>query len=513
MGIMDKIGHAANQGVPLVGVRTADQNGAKSAIGAGFASAKWAVVAWDSARGALPGNTLGEGALAALVQGLDDPSETLDPVVTLGAALRGLPERSALVMSGAHRLLDPASHATGRIAQAILNLRDSFAQTGRMLVLVGPSIPSLPELGSDLYLVDDPLPDEASRELLVEDIAEAAGIKLSEPQKKAAARSVCGLSGFAAQQAAALAARVGECIHMPTLQSQWIEGINATTGLSVDVSGRTLDDVAGLDAFKRFAKAIAAGKSAPDTIVRLDEIEKALGGATGPVGDSSGVSQGILGALLTWMEEHDATGIIAVGPPGAGKSLCSIATGAACNAPTVALDVGALKGSLVGQSEEQARAALRTLESFAGRTFWIATCNSIAAIPPELRRRFRFGVWFFDLPNAEERAALWQMYVQRCGVANDLPENDRGWSGAEIRNCCEMARDLSITPREAAAWVVPAAVSSSDAIEALRQSAAGKYLSASEPGPYVYRGPIASAPAGAAPAKGGRQMGGFGGAS
>jgi hypothetical protein len=513
MGIMDKIGHAANQGVPLVGVRTADQNGAKSAIGAGFASAKWGVVAWDMARGALPGNTLGEGALAALVQGLDDPSETLDPVVTLGAALRGLPERSALVMSGAHRLLDPASHATGRIAQAVLNLRDAFAQTSRMLVLVGPSIPSLPELGSDVYLIDEPLPDEAAREAIVGEISDAADVELDAATKQAAVRSTRGLSAFAAQQVVALSAHVGERLDLASLQSQWIEVISAVPGLSVDISGKTLSDVAGLSAYKAFAQAYAKGKNPADTVIQLEEAEKAFSGATGPVGDSSGVTQGIMGQLLTWMEEKNATGIIAVGPPGSGKSLCSVATGAACGAPTVRFDVGALKGSLVGQSEEQARNALRTLDSFAGRTFWIATCNSLAAIPPEFRRRFRFGVWFFDLPSAEERAALWSMYTARCGVANDLPENDRGWSGAEIRNCCEMARDLSITPREAAAWVVPAAVSSSDAIEALRQSAAGKYLSASEPGPYVYRGPIASAPTGAAPAKGGRQMGGFGGAS
>jgi hypothetical protein len=37
-----------------------------------------------------------------------------------------------------------------------------------------------------------------------------------------------------------------------------------------------------------------------------------------------------------------------------------------------------------------------------GRMLFIATCNSIASLPPELRRRFTLGTFFFDLPTALE---------------------------------------------------------------------------------------------------------------
>jgi hypothetical protein len=48
------------------------------------------------------------------------------------------------------------------------------------------------------------------------------------------------------------------------------------------------------------------------------EIEKALAGSGGS--DTSGVSQGMLGALLTFMQDEGATGCIFIGPPGAAKS-------------------------------------------------------------------------------------------------------------------------------------------------------------------------------------------------
>jgi hypothetical protein len=167
-----------------------------------------------------------------------------------------------------------------------------------------------------------------------------------------------------------------------------------------------------------------------------------------------------------------------------GKSLCSLALGAVLGAPTVTLDIGALKGSLVGQSEANTRAALKALESLASRVFFLATCNGIESLPPELRRRFKSGVWFFDLPTAEERELIWQLYLERYQLADDRPA-DVGWTGAEIRACCEQAWQLRITPREASQWIVPVARAAGEQINKLRNAASGKYVSASAPGVYV----------------------------
>jgi len=53
-----------------------------------------------------------------------------------------------------------------------------------------------------------------------------------------------------------------------------------------------------------------------------------------------------------------------------------------------------MKGSLVGESERRLRAALSVVDAVSqGQALFIATCNSIGALPPELRRRFTLGTF------------------------------------------------------------------------------------------------------------------------
>src|SRR5206468_10768761 len=96
---------------------------------------------------------------------------------------------------------------------------------------------------------------------------------------------------------------------------------------------------------------------------------------------------------------------------------------------------------------------------------WVATCNRFEAIPTELRRRFTYGVWFADLPSREERAAIWQVHLQANGFPVKAAAIDWEWTGAEIRNCCDLARRLGISPSEAAAYVVPVSQSDPEGIE------------------------------------------------
>ncbi|MBA0088534.1 MAG: AAA family ATPase, partial [Acidobacteria bacterium Pan2503] len=81
-------------------------------------------------------------------------------------------------------------------------------------------------------------------------------------------------------------------------------------------------------------------------VVWLDEIEKALQGATSGSADG-GVSSDALGAILSWMQDRR------------------------------------------------------------GEAFVIATANDVSALPPELLRKGRFDeLWFVDLPTESERAAI-----------------------------------------------------------------------------------------------------------
>ncbi|MGD0124007.1 MAG: hypothetical protein ABSF46_01515 [Terriglobia bacterium] len=95
--------------------------------------------------------------------------------------------------------------------------------------------------------------------------------------------------------------------------------------------------------------------------------------------------------------------------------------------------------------EQAVGAALQIIDAVSqGRVLFIATGNSITSLPPELRRCFMLGTFFFDLPTAEERETIWEIYFKKYGVSGDLP-NDEGWTGAEIKECCRQAHRLGIT--------------------------------------------------------------------
>jgi hypothetical protein len=68
-----------------------------------------------------------------------------------------------------------------------------------------------------------------------------------------------------------------------------------------------------------------------------------------------------------------------------------------------------------------------------------ATANRLDTLPPKLQRRFNLGIWYFDVPSAPERAAIWKIQAGRVGLEpKDLPD-DTGWVGSDIRNCCQTA--------------------------------------------------------------------------
>jgi hypothetical protein len=90
------------------------------------------------------------------------------------------------------------------------------------------------------------------------------------------------------------------------------------------------------------------------------------------------------------------------------------------------------------------------------------------------------------LPTAEERETIWEIYLKKYNVSGELP-NDKGWTGAEIKECCRKAHRLGITLMQAARYIVPVSRSAAEQIKALRQMAPGKFISASTPGVYRYQ--------------------------
>ena len=223
-----------------------------------------------------------------------------------------------------------------------------------------------------------------------------------------------------------------------------------------------------------------------------------------------------------------ARGVLLLSPPGCGKSQFCKSLGREVGRPVLMLDVGSLMGSLVGQSEERTRQALRIIDAmapciamidevekaFAGMSgngdsgvsarmfgtflswlndhtsdvFVVCTANDVSRLPSEFARSERFdGVFFLDLPGQDEKQAIWKLYRDLFEIdpGQRLPD-DSQWTGAEIRACCRLAALLDLPLIQAAQNVVPVAVTAAEAVQRLRTWASGRCLSASQPGLYSH---------------------------
>lgn len=175
-------------------------------------------------------------------------------------------------------------------------------------------------------------------------------------------------------------------------------------------------------------------------------------------------------------------GILAVGCPGTGKTLSAKVTGSLFKRPVLRFDVASVFGSLVGQSESQIRQAIKTAEAaapcvlfvdeiekaFSGsgggsldggtsvrvfgtflswmqdhesQVYVVATANAVDSLPPELLRKGRFDeIFWFDLPNDEERKEIWKIHISKAGrdpedkkfSVEKLVAGSDGYTGAEI---------------------------------------------------------------------------------
>lgn len=462
---------------PLVGIETPDPQATIDIICRGLNSGAPKIV-WDVAAGLTARNEKGSAVIKELVTDYDKTEGNPPEVVQLA---HRLPDSSILFIQMANRFLDDPL-----FVQAIANLRDRFKQNKRTLILLGPSLTLPPELTGDVVMFSEDLPDAEHIAEIIREQHKAANVPLKDEDLARAVEATQGLPAFQVEQIAAMSL-TPDGLDVDSLWERKRKQIEQTPGLKVFRGAETFADVGGVAVVKDFVSRVMKGRSRPNAVVFIDEIEKMMAGALGGGGDTSGVSQDQLGTLLQYMQDNAAAGMIFVGPPGSAKSMVAKAAGEEAGVPTIQLDLGAAKGSLVGKSEEQLRTALRVISAVSnGRSVWIATCNSISDLPPELRRRFTLGTFFFDIPTAEERRDIWQIQARRFDHdpdAEQLPD-DRGWTGAEIRQCCDIAYRLEITLEEAAHFVVPVSKSAADRLEQLRKMADGRFLSASSPGIY-----------------------------
>ncbi len=498
MTAIEQFRAARRVSVPIVIVQTPDFTSFIQEVNKYYTDKDVPILQWDIARGINGVNEKGGAAAAEINKdGSGEPqppaAATGNPIEALQKSLDLLPPKSILFMMNVQILLEAKDADRLGIIQSIWNCRDVFKGSERKntLVLLCPGIQIPIELTNDVITIDVPLPDEAQLRSIVNELVES-GVKagLKKPEKSLldqAIDAVSGLSAFAAEQVTAMAITPQGM----DIQSMWDRKrsiIQQVGGLTVETRVTSFDELGGLDRVKMFLRMFIKGKKKPKLVVLLDEIDRSLAG----INDSSGVGGDSYQQLLTNLQDNRWTGILCPGFGGTGKTELAHAMGCEAGGLFIKMDLGAAQSKYVGESQKKIRAAFQILKAMGGENvFFIATTNRAEAIRPELKSRFLGGTFFFDLPTEEEQKPIWKIYMKKftvTGVPSDIPDTV-GWTGREIKGCCELSDMLSIPLKDAATYVTPVIKSMGDDVTKLRASAHQKYLSASKPSFYTMPAP------------------------
>jgi len=430
----------------------------------------WRLATWDIDSGlSVPGSSV------------ESTSNSTDPLSAIRAAgsLAQAEGTTILALQNFHRFL-----ASAEVVQSLAKQVVAGRQSRTIIVILGSVVQIPVELEKLFVVITHDLPD--TDQLM--DIAEG------------------------------VATEVGELPSGPDLQKV----LDAAAGLT------------RLEAENAFSLSLVRqGRISPETVWELKaQMLKKSGLLTLYQGQDDFLSLGGLDSLKSFCKQalanpHGrARGVLLLSPPGCGKSQFCKALGREVGRPVLHMDVGSLMGSLVGQSEERTRHALRLAEAMApcvlmidevekafsglgsqsdsgvvarmfgtflswlndhtSDVFVVCTANDVSKLPPEFGRSERFdGVFFLDLPNRAEKNAIWQIYRLMFEISDHQAQpDDTHWTGAEIRACCRLSNLLNITLADAARNVVPVAVTAAESIERLRNWASGRCLSAHEPGHY-----------------------------
>ena len=308
-----------------------------------------------------------------------------------------------------------------------------------------------------------------------------------------------------------------------------------------------------LEAEKILTKAIIEdGRLAPDDLQAVIKAKKAVIEREGlleyfPVEASMSDIAGLV-RLKTWLAQRKSIitepkraeqyglvfpkGILLLGVPGCGKSLCAKAVAMEWRLPLLKMDPSNLYNKYIGESEKNFKRAMVTSEKMSPVVLWIdeiekafssgdedggvslrvlglflswmqerkgdvfvvATCNDVTRLPPELLRKGRFDeIFFVDLPQEETREAIFKIHLSRRGYDPrifdlcKLAEATDGFSGAEIEQVVVSAlytafsEDTPFTTNlllEEVQRTRPLLKTRAEHIQALRQWAKGRTVSA-----------------------------------
>lgn len=383
----------------------------------------WEFVAWDCIQGIRKAGT------HQVIDEIKDPVEAINWL--------SMYKDTVLIANNLHLFLD-----VPEVIQAIVSGVLRWKGTGCALIMISPVIQMRPEIEKYFTIIDLALPDDDTLIALQTELCKSVNVNIN----KRAARAARGLTEFEAETAFALSLiKKGYCSTkiITEAKSQMIR----KSGLMKFWEPADIKDVGGLDNLKTFiTKRSSAYEPGNEHLPRLK-------------------------------------GILLAGIPGTGKSLSCKATATILGWPLIRLDIGSLKGSLVGESERRIREATQVIDAFGEVIVWIdeiekafagsrssgeldagttanmfghfltwiqendtsaivmATANDISKLPPEFIRAGRFDATFFvDLPSTVERVEIIKIMNRRYGsnISTTYAQKLNGFTGAEIE---QLAKD------------------------------------------------------------------------
>lgn len=420
----------------------------------------WQVFSWDCIRG-----------IRHLNQTVDDIRDPVEAVNWLEGH-----QDTVLIAHNLHLFLD-----IPEVIQAVTNGLVRWKASGSCLIMVSPVIVMRPEIDKAFTIIELPLPGEEALLNLQAELGKSVNIP-PNPQSVKAAK---GLTEFEAETAFALSLiREGRFSHriISEAKCQMIR----KSGLMEFWEPADISDVGGLDNLKKYIK----NRSQAYTSEHLPKPK----------------------------------GILLVGIPGTGKSLSCKATASILGWPLIRLDIGALKNSLVGESERRMRMATQVIDAFGEAVIWcdevekavagsrssgetdggtmagmlghfltwmnetkssilvMATANDISKLPPEFLRAGRFdGIFFVDLPTSRERKEILGIMNRRykTEIPLEFVEKLNGFTGSEIE---QIVKDsLFDGLAEASKAMVPLSKTMKEEVNSLREWAKTRARPANTP--------------------------------
>ncbi len=446
MDLKQELAGLLGANVPLVNLITYEEDRVLRTLGEVQPAGGLGIVAWDLADGF---QVIREGKTPFPVK--ECTTDTLLPHL----AEKAPPGTIVVLKDFHHAWTQKRAYVTRKLRNMVPKLRAN----SQFLIFITPQLDLPMELKDDVVVVYVPLPDQEGLQRVFDGMtAKIDRAKLPRPElKQKLIDSALGLTTTQARLAFQRVYAQHGCFDergMAIVTSAKQQVIRESGALEFWPADQGEADVGGLDLMKAWLKEREVGFS--------EEARKS--------------------------KVKPPRGVALIGIPGTGKSLSAKMLSGLWKWPLLRLDVGALFGSLLGESEQNMRKAIMLAgtvspcilwidemeKAFAGSgagslnagaatrvfgtfltwmqehtapVFVIATANDIEGLPPELMGRFD-ETFFLDLPSDPERREIFSIHLKRAGETfpdrkfslDELVEKSRGMVGREIERVVSAAQ-------------------------------------------------------------------------